>query len=397
MSKTWRSLVACALLVCIVAVVAGCGSDSDSGSSGTTASTEAETTGGEGGTAAQEEAKEFVEENSDLENLDWPEPPDEPYDPGKGKIGIIIAGAGGSGSVEMGKEAVRAAKAAGWEPTEPLDGQFTPSVASGLVQQLVAEKVDAIYMDSTQPENIASAVNAATEAGIPIACAYCQSGPEFKSFGGPVPMVTQNGVEGGEFVAAYIGANSEGPTSVKLVGDDPAFPILVERSDGLEQGLEKYCPECEFETVKLTAAELAEPGPPAFSALLSKNPPGTLDWVVGGPADPFGGLMMNTAEQQGRTEIQMVGMDAAPEVLENLSKGGVTKADTIAGYRYAAWAAVEQAIRQSVGLKPWKADNMPHAFITKDNVADTLAQLPQYYQPPAFDYEKMFEELWSGK
>lgn len=272
MSKTWRGLLALALLIGIVAVAAGCGSDDDS--SGTTASTEASTGGTEeGGSSKKQEAEEFVAENSDMNDLDWPTPPDEPYDPGKGKLGIVMCGVA-SGCIEMGKEAVKAAKAAGWESTEPLDGQFTPSVQSGLVQQMVTEKVDAIFLVSIQPEAIAAAVNAATAAGIPVTCAYCQEGPEFKSFGGPVTMATTNGVKDGEFLGIYVAANAEGKARVDLAGDDPAFAILPERAEGVEKSLAEYCPECELNITKVSGAELAEPGPPAFSALLSSNPPG---------------------------------------------------------------------------------------------------------------------------
>ncbi len=393
---SWRRLATAGALAGAIALLAGCGSSDDTTTS-TAATSSATASESDAGTNPKQAAKDFVAANSDLENLDWPKPPDEPYDPGKGKIGIVTTGLTGSGAVEMGKEAVRAAKAAGWEPTEPLDGKFTPSVQSGLVQRLVAEKVDAIVLISIQPGTIATAVNAAIDAGIPITNVYSANDKEFKTWGGPVTTVTQDGRATGEAIAAYIAANSDGETRVDVVGNDPGFPILQERTAGLKAGLEKYCPECELKVTQLSAGDLAKPGPPAFSALLSSNPAGTLDWVVGGPADPFGELIMKTVEQQGRTDIKMVGADSSPTVLENLSEGGTTKANILAGYRYAAWAGVEQAIRQHVGLEPWRADTIPGAFITSENVQEVLSQLPKYYAPPSFDYEAMFNELWSGQ
>jgi len=393
--------MAFALLIALAAIVAGCGSSSG-GSSSSTESTESassETTASEssgGGSEGQEAAQEFVAENSNLEKLEFPEPPDEPYDPGTGKIGIVICSTLGSGCVEMGKEAVKAAKAAGWEPTEPLNGEFSPNVQSGLIQKLVAEKVDAIELISIQPETVANAIHAAIEAGIPISDVYAAGDKVFPKWGGPLVQVTSDGVEQGEFAGTYIAANanSEGKTRVDVVGNDPAFAILLERTKGIENALGKYCPECELHITHLSGEELAKPGPPAFSALLSSNPPGSLEWVLGGPTDPFGQLMLKTAEQRGREDIKMVGLDTAPEVIENIKAGGLTQADIYSSFRYAAWAGVEQVIRQKAGLKPWKAYDLPPAYVTAENVAGPVSQLPLSYAPPSFDYEALFKQLW---
>lgn len=397
MSKTWRGMAVFALLLGVVAIAAGCGSNGSSESSGgTTASTEGESGSGEGSASSlQQESKEYVAEHSDLETMEWPEPPAEPYDPGKGKIGIVMCASVATGCVEMGKEAVRAAKAAGWEPTEPLDGKATPSVQSGLIDRLVAEKVDAIVLVAIQPEAVAAAIHSAVEAGIPVSDLYT---PKDKDSNG-VTLVTQNGEETGEFLARYIAANAnaEGSTRVDVVGGDPAFKVLTERVAGVEHGLEKYCPECEMHLTHYSASEQTQPGPPSFSALLASNPPGTLEWVIGGPSDSFAEPILATAEQQGRTEIQMLGTDSSPKVLENLAEGGITKADTFSAYRYAGWAGVEEVIRQAIGLEPWNAEKLPFAYVTPENVEEAMADLPQWYTPPAFDYEKKFEELWSGK
>lgn len=398
MSKSWRGLAAFALLLAIVAVVAGCGSgggsSSNSEESTTAAPTETETgSTSEAGSGAKAEAEEFVAEHSDMEAMEWPQPPDEPYNPGKGKIGIVSCSSTASGCVEMSKEAEKAAAAAGWEATEPLDGKFTPSVQSGLINQLVAEKVDAIALITVQPETVSSAIHAALEAGIPVTDVYT---PKDKDSTG-VTLITQDGIETGEYIGTYIAAHAAGKTRVDIAGDDPAFPILVERTEGVESSLEKFCPECEVHVTHVSGEELAKPGPPAFAALLSSNPMGTLEWVVGGPADPFGEPMLKTAEQQGRTDIKWFGVDSSPAVLENMAAGGIVQADTFSAYRYAGWAAVEQAIRQVAGLKPWPAENLPIAYITNENVSEALSTLPLRYTPLSFDYEQKFKELWSGK
>lgn len=400
MGKFTRGLLAFMLLLGVIGVAAGCGSSgSSSGSSsasneGSATPASAEADGGEeGASQLQQESKEYVAEHSNLDDMAWPEPPAEPYDPGSGKVGIVMCAAVATGCVEMGNEAVKAAKAAGWEPTEPLDGKATPSVQSGLINQLVAEKVGGIVLVAIQPETVSAAIHSAVEAGIPVADLYT---PKDQASAG-VTLVNQDGVETGEFLAHYIAANAEGETRVDVVGNDPAFKVVTERVEGIEAGLEKYCPECELHITALSASEQAKPGPPAFSALLASNPPGTLEWVIGGPSDSFAEPMLATAEQQGRKEIKMLGTDSSPKVLENLAEGGITQADTFSAYRYAGWAGVDEVIRQAAGLKPWNAEKLPYAYITKENVNEATADLPQWYTPPSFDYEAMFKKLWSGK
>jgi ABC-type sugar transport system substrate-binding protein len=297
----------------------------------------------------------------------------------------------------MGEEAIKAANAAGWEPTEVLDGEFNPAVQSKRIQQLVQEKVDAIVLISIQPETVAGPINEAIEAGIPITDIYTSPDKQFKSWGEPMTMVTSSGVEQGEFVGTYIAANVGEMKKVTVLGDSPEFPILEERVDGLEKALGEQCPDCTIDVTQMASAELAKPGPPPLNALLSTNPVGSLEWFVGGPTDPYGSVMMETIEQLGRDDLKMVGIDTAATMLENLSEGGVVQADVYSPFRYAAWAGVEMVIRESVGLKPWKADRLPPGYIVADNVEEALSEAPKSFNTPGFDYEAIFEELWSGK
>jgi len=193
-------------------------------------------------------------------------------------------------------------------------------------------------------------------------------------------------------------ANHDGAGQVNLLVDH-AFPINVERAEGLVSGLEKYCSGCSVEEGSFATVELTKPGPPSFNALLSSHPTGELEWVTaGGPSDTYIEPMFKTAEQQGREEIKFFGADAEPAVLQNISEGGLTQATLYSPFPYATWAAVDEVVRQAAGLKPWKADELPTGYITPENVAEPLkaADNSEPWAPKSFNFKAMFEELWSG-
>lgn len=404
MSRFARWSSAVALMLLVAGLVAGCGgSGSSSGSSSappseSTESSEAEgseteSPEAEGPDSGVAEAKKFVSEHSSLEGLEWPEPPSQPYDAGSGRLGIVICGSAGTGCVDMGEQVRAATKAAGWEPSELGDGKFTPSVQSGLVQKFVQEKVDGIVIVSIDLASIKSAVDAAEQAGIPMACVFCTPSPEFPGTGGPVALTATSGKLSGEYLGNYLVSESEGNQSFFQFVDN-AFPSVIERAAAIKKVIEEKCSECTYEEEGIATEELAKPGPPFFTAMLSSHP--EVDWAFVS-SDPYDIPMVKTAEQQG-SEVKIATIDAEPGFLEEIQNGEVAQAVVFSPFNYASWAGVDEVIRQKAGLKPWKADGLPAAIIhTEAAVEEALSAAPETYSPPDFDYEAMFAKLWSGK
>lgn len=395
MVRSTRLLTAALMLLVVIGIVAaGCGSsDDDSTAAETTA---AETGGGEesSASAGKEEAEEFVAEHTNGEGLTFPEPPDEPYDPGSGKMGIVTCGTAGAGCLGMAKQAVIATEAAGWEPSEIGDGKFTPSVQAGIIQKFVQEGVDGITIVSIDLASVKSAVDAAEKAGIPMACVSCTPSPGFEPTA-PVPLLSTPGNVGGEYLANYIVANSE-PGDTILQFRDKAFPIMIERGDIVAGIIEEKCPECDYKEQQIATEELAKPGPPYFTAALAANP--ELNWAFVA-SDTYNIPAVKTAEQQGR-EVKVAGIDGEPAFIEEIAGGGgVATATVWQPFNYSAWASVEQVIRQTKGLETWDGYSTMPGFIIDDpkEVDLALEAAPNYYHPADFDYEALFEELWSGK
>lgn len=406
MGKTTRLLFAALTLFVVLGIVAtGCGSSGGSSSSSGSTTEEPteeppeEATGGgaeegeaSGGSA---EAKEFVAEHSDLENLEYPEPPQEPYNPGTGKLGVVTCSTAGTGCLGMAKQTVAAAEAAGWEPSEIGDGKFTPSVQAGIIQKYVQEGYDGIVIDSIDLASVKSAVQEAIKAGIPMACVMCTPDPGFEP-NSPVPLVSTDGAETGEYIGKYVAANSE-PGERVLQFRDKAFPIMIARGESAKETIEEMCEECEYEEQQIATEELTKPGPPYFTAALSAHPEGELGWAFAA-SDTYNIPAVKTAEQQGR-KVKFVGSDGEPAFIEQmLADPENAKATVWNPFNYAAWGAVDEVLRVHAGLKMWEGYGLPVAFISDKKTAEAaLEAAPDYYSPAAFDYEAMFKKIWSGK
>jgi ribose transport system substrate-binding protein len=412
MGKTTRLLLLMVSLFVIVGIVAaGCGGGGSSSSSApeTTAEEPAEENSGEteevseegeeaeagGGSAGVEEAKKFVSEHSDLESLEYPEPPQEPYDPGTGKLGIVTCSTAGTGCLGMAKQTVKAAEAAGWEPSEIGDGKFTPSVQAGIIEKYVQEGYDGIVIDSIDLASVKAAVASAEKAGIPMACVMCTPDGGFEP-SGPVPLASTDGKETGEFIGNYVVANSE-PGEDILQFRDKAFPVMIERGDAVKSTIEAMCEECNYEEQQIATEELTKPGPPYFTAALSAHPEGELGWAFAA-SDTYNIPAVTTAEQQGR-KVKFVGSDGEPVFLEDMIKNPeLAKATVWNPFNYAAWAAVDEVVRVAAGQETWEAYGLPVGYIDEKAEAEkALEAAPNYYSPPGFKYEAMFEKLWSGK
>lgn len=391
-----RWLVLLAMALALGGLLAACGGGSSSTSSGST-SAETESSASEESSSASNgvaEAKQYVKEHSDLEGLDWPKPPNEPYNPGKGKMAIITCGLAGQGCLLLAEQVKRAVEAAGWEPGPLGDGEFSASVQSGLILKAVQEKVSGIVIDSIDLSQVKTAVEAAEKANIPMVCVSCGPTPGFpEGPNAPVPIVPTGTSEGiGTAIGNYVVANSGGKASIVNFVDH-AFSNVIERAEAMKAVIEERCPECSYKEIPFPTEDLTKPGPPTFDATLASEP--ETEWVLA-PSATFTIPMTTTAEEQGLS-LKIAAIDPEPLFLEQIKKGTVAQATVYTPYNYVGWVGVDEVIRQAAGLEPWPAEEMPYALITKANVDQPLSVAPRYYSPPDFNYEAMFKKLWSGE
>jgi ABC-type sugar transport system substrate-binding protein len=388
-----------AAILAVAVVIGGCGSSSTSSTGGETGpSTEASTNeaagGGESSSPGVAKAQEEVERLNVTEGLEWPKPPQKAFKSGHHTAAIIACGLAGEGCKDQAEAAQEAFKAAGWSTTPLGDGEFNPATQGNLIQQAIQENVSAIVLVAVEPPTVKSAVDAAIAKHIPLSCMGCATPPEYTEN----ESVIDSGVnpeKSGEALGYWIVANSEGKgKTISFV--DHAFEDVVLHNTGTKKVVEELCPACEYEEVPFATAELEKPGPPVFSAALSSNPAGTVEWIDSNSAT-YGTPMVKTALQQGREELKVVGTETTPEFLAEMEKSEVANALIYYPFAYEGWAAADNMIREVNHQPTWETDELPMALITKETVPTYLKDSPKIYEEPGFDFRSMFEKLWGVK
>jgi ABC-type sugar transport system substrate-binding protein len=379
------------VLACVLAVAAvgaaGCGSDDKaSGTAQPTASAAAAATTAPPANDGVAKAKAAVE-TAMKGDTKLPTPPGT-MDPGQGKAGVITCAAIGEGCSAAAGQARAALLAMGWSVPPVGDGKFTPAVQSGLIEKYVRDKVDVIVMSAVDPSSVKAAVNKAAAAKIPIACLACVSPPEFKD---SVIDVGTGGTPEGKNLGYWAVASSGGKKKL-LTLEDKGFPIVVKRVAATKAAIDETCPDCDYQNMQISAADVGKPGPPWFTALLSSKPKGQLDYILT-PYDAASGPVGMTAQQRARSEV-VVGSDGEGDknVLEQIAKDDTPlKMTSVAPFNYMGWAGADLAVRMKKGAPLWDAGSLPAILVTKDNVDQYVNNT---YAPNVSTFKADFLKSW---
>jgi ribose transport system substrate-binding protein len=236
---------------------------------------------------------------------------------------------------------------------------------------------------------IESSLAAAKKAHIPVACLMCEN----TGYEDEIIDVSTGGAPGGAAIAWDVIAESKGKAKVLLV-DDKAYSIVKTRVDGFRATLEQNCPDCKIvDTMQISPASLAKPGPPEWLGALQRYPEGTFDWAVF-PYDYYALPAGKTAIEQGR-DVAITGYDGVPEMVRMIEKDGpIFRATVAAPFEYLPWVAMDQVARASAGLKTWDTKDLPLRLVTPANAAE----FPKgWFAPADFDPKEAFTPVWSGK
>jgi ABC-type sugar transport system substrate-binding protein len=377
---TARKLAALAApIVALALLMAGCGGSDSSGSSDSDTKS--------GGSAVQDKAKEMVAQFR-KGPATYPGPT-EPFKVVPGKAVVIQCGSGAPICKEGGDEAVAALKAMGWDVGPAIDQNFSPQVGLAAVDRAVADKVDGIIIIGSDVNPLKAAVDRAVAAKIPVLCSICASGDMV----GKVKDVTVDFHRQGEIAAWKV--LSEAGADAKVHGyRDLGYLSATTRQIGLVDTIKKECPKCSIKVDDFSAPEIAKPGPPQFSALLTANPPGKLDYVVG-HYDGFAVAAAKTAKNAGRSDIKIGGYDGYTNGLEEIVNNSPIMDFIVAEpYNYAAWASADLLGRMKAGVPLWKDyDKIDSTLIDSSNVQKFLDQKPDHFPGPP-DYRAKMTALW---
>ncbi|CAN5326209.1 hypothetical protein BH09ACT10_BH09ACT10_16630 [soil metagenome] len=313
--------------------------------------------------------------------------PTESFDAGKGKIAVIAGGFVAPVHAEQAKVAATAVKAIGWDLMGPYDGEFSPAVQGGYIDQAVQEKADAVVLVAIDVNSVKSSVDRALKAGVTVTCTMCDSGAAYRAAG--VIDVSVDFTQQGEYLGWYLIDKSKGKAKI-LNTVEPAAPQTVKRAEGLTSVIESNCADCTVESLTIPAADSTQAGPPQWTAFLSANPSGFTDAVA--YYDGLSQSMLATVKQTGREDIDINGYDADVAIVEVLRSGDAPFGATVGEpYEFASWGAVDLAARTKAKVALWESTNLPNVLVTKDNAADY-----EPYLAPQGDWKAEFQSMWSG-
>lgn len=299
------------------------------------------------------------------------------------KVAVITCGLVG-GCLLHGQFVQQAFKAMGWKTSPLFDGKFLPATVSAGINQAVQQGYDGIVLISIDTRTIKAALENALSKGVKVVCGMCGATPGFPQ----IPNVGLSGINQGAAIGDYIIQATKCKGTV-VVLNDKGFIVVTNRVAGLKKKLAKCGSSLKVEQVNMSAAELGQPGPPTFKAVIQKYPKGSLTWVVP-PYDAPVSAMLNTLKQTGRTEIRLNGFDGNPDVVQLVGAGAVPVLTSWPG-EFVGWADADVLARKILGKPGWNAGNLPTALAVKTNYKQFLGG---GFAPPGFDYKAKFKKLW---
>lgn len=241
-----------------------------------------------------------------------------------------------------------------------LDGQDNSATQSAGIETMIAQGVDGIVISPRDVEALAPAIQAATDAGIPVVTVDRNvTGAE------TLAHVGADNVRGGEIQGEYLmEILPDGGQIIELQGTVGASPA-IDRSAGFNSVLEG---NDAYEIVfQQTAAFARDQGLTVTEQALQANP--DADAIVAANDDMAFGAA--EAVSGAGLEIPIIGFDALPEALQAVQDG--TLAATIeqfpGGQTSGAMEILVDYLRD--GTEPEEHDNfIEPMLITVDNVAE---------------------------
>jgi ribose transport system substrate-binding protein len=309
----------------------------------------------------------------------WPGPNDTITPAAHKKIVAITCGSQGYGCVQGAQGVEAAGKVLGWDVTV-VDGKGDPSVWNAAVTQAVTDKADGIVLAAVNPVLVQDGLAKAKAAHVPVIVEFIPRFPGATVDG----YVSTDHTQGGKVLADWVIANSGGKAKV-LVLEEPAFPELVQRNDGIRAELAAACPNCHIvSTAKFSLGTMVQQLPGLVTTALQSHP--DITYVLA-PFDSAGTFATQGIRQSGRTDVALVSGEGDPDGLTRV-RNGEQAADLATVPAWAGWAAADQLARLFNG-KTAQPYTLPQRLFTAHNLPNGQAGWSG-----DVDYAAEFSKIW---
>jgi ribose transport system substrate-binding protein len=185
------------------------------------------------------------------------------------------------------------------------------------IDNFIVQKVDAIIVCPTDTKGIAPAIERANAANIPVFTADIAAGG-----GKIVSHIASNNAEGGKLAAEFIAKSLNGAGGKIGIIGQPEVQSVVDRENGFKEELAKY-PNLQI-LPTLNGGGVRDRALKAADDLIQGNPDLKAIFCIN---DETALGALSAVESKGKTDVIIVGYDAAPEAVEKIKKGTALKAD----------------------------------------------------------------------
>lgn len=362
-------------------LLAGCGGGQSGSASGSLESS----TGSSTATAEVAAAKAYEQERLRTD-VDLPMPT-EPVVMGDKRVAVINVGLNNAYGTLVHKFVDEAAAATGWNVKE-FDAAQDLTKISGFMIQAVQEQYDAVIIMVTPVDAVAAATQTVLDAGIPLICLSCSSQG---AFAGKVVDISGDWADQAKSIAAALIARNGVETKIVRF-NEPAYYSIQFTTDALVSGAAELCGSCAPVKVEQFAVQdMAKPGPPAWSAFLASNPPGSYTDVVA-PFDDAAKAFQATEDQNGRDDIAVSSTASTGDFITAIKEGRTRGVATAEAVSFQVWSAFDLAARAMDGKALWDATNLYSPLVEPANADKFLPDGD--YVPDGQDFVAEFKALW---
>lgn len=223
------------------------------------------------------------------------------------------------------------------------------------IDNFLVQKVDAIIVSPTDTRGIAPAIERANAANVPVFTADIAAGG-----GVVVSHVASDNQAGGRLAAEYIAKTIGGAGKVGIIGQ-PEVQSVVDRETGFREEMAKY-PNIEI-VPTLNGGGVRDRALKAADDMLQSHPDLRAIFAIN---DETALGALSAAEARGKTDLIIVGYDAAPEAVAAIRRNSALKADVAQQPREIGAKTIEAIAKHFSSEKPEATISVPVKIIDQN-------------------------------
>lgn len=279
--------------------------------------------------------------------------------------------------------------------TTVFDGQGNPTLVNQGMTQAINSGVDAIISVGLPVQIIADQIATAAQAGIPVVDVINTPPEEGVPGQGSDPNVFGNVAPDSDLVGRLLGATAivqtDGAANVAIMNTSEltVAPVLV---GGITATLDE-CEDCEYTETDTALVDWSTELPGQAASVVRSSP--DINFML--PIYDAMTLFASTGVRQAGAveQVDMASFNGTAAALDLVADGDIAVANVAQNNDWAAWAAMDQALRGMLGLEP--ADPvLPVRYVTTDDVQDldTSSQMAVNEALFGTEYRDGYLALW---